>query len=191
MVSVPSMSFPLDPEVYAAQPVPSLQEFERLWLAWDITTRHMIAEDEMLSKPINLRNCCLFYLGHIPAFLDTHLTRATGQTATTPASYHTLFERGIDPDVENPEKCHAHSEIPAEWPPLKEIIDYQDRVRARTRGMFSAEGYNTDPKIGRALWIGFEHEGEKLGSLIILDSIDQIIYCSHASGNIALYASSK
>lgn len=117
----------------------------------------MIPKHELLSKPIKLRNCCLFYLGHIPAFLDMHLTRATGEAPTHPDFYQNMFERGIDPDVDNPEHCHAHSEIPDEWPPVEEIISYQGRVRARARSLL--EGKVGDRKLGRAMWIGFEHEG--------------------------------
>ena len=105
------MAFNPKPEAYALTPTPSLDEFGKLWAAWDLVTRWMIPEKELLSKPIKLRNCCLFYLGHIPAFLDIHLARATDGILTEPASYRQIFERGIDPDVENPELCHAHSEV--------------------------------------------------------------------------------
>lgn len=162
LVSKQTFSYPLTPSEYAAQPVPSLHEFEQLWAAWDIVTRHMIPKEELLSKPIKLRNCCLFYLGHIPTFLDIHLARATTDAPTTPSSYRHIFERGIDPDVDNPENCHAHSEIPDEWPPLAEILDYQERVRNRTRSLFRVKGLVANRKLGRALWIGFEHEGGTL-----------------------------
>ena len=155
-----AISFPVKANEYAAQPVPSLQEFEQLWAAWDMVTRHMIPEKELLSKPIKLRNCCLFYLGHIPTFLDIHMTRATGAAASEPSFYQRIFERGIDPDVDNPEYCHAHSEIPDEWPPVGEILDYQERVRNRTRSLFHNEGPEMDRKLARAMWIGFEHEGK-------------------------------
>ena len=161
LLSKPAFDYPLKPAEYAAQPVPSLFEFEQLWAAWDVVTRYMIPEEELLSKPIKLRNCCLFYLGHIPAFLDIHLTRATRDSPTKPKFYHQIFERGIDPDVDNPEKCHAHSEIPDEWPPIDEILDYQDRVRARTRSLYEIGTVGSDRALGRAMWIGFEHEGRK------------------------------
>lgn len=158
LVTKQALSYSLNPSQYAAQPVPSLHEFEQLWAAWDIVTRHMIPEEDLLSKPIKLRNCCIFYLGHIPTFLDIHLTRATGDVATK-SSYQRIFERGIDPDVDNPETCHAHSEIPDEWPPLGEILDYQEQVRNRTRSLFHGKRVDADRKLGRAMWIGFEHEG--------------------------------
>ncbi|KAL8687622.1 MAG: hypothetical protein Q9218_006259 [Villophora microphyllina] len=159
MLARPSFGFPLEPAEYATQPVPSLGEWTKLWAAWDLVTQQMIPSEEIHSKPIKLRNCCIFYLGHIPTFLDIHLTRATESDPTKPSSYHAIFERGIDPDVDNPEKCHAHSEIPDEWPPLADILGYQARVRSRVKDLMSREGDALSGKVGRALWLGFEHEG--------------------------------
>lgn len=159
ILSMLSMACPLKSEDYAPWPIPSLGEFEHLWSLWDTATRHMLPEAELSSKPIKLRNCCLFYLGHIPSFLDTHIARATDNRPTEPSYYKKIFERGIDPDVDNPEDCHAHSEIPDTWPPAEEILAYQERVRNRVRSAY-AEGSTENSRIlGRALWIGFEHEG--------------------------------
>ena len=159
MVSAPTFSYSLDPLKYAAKPVPTLEEFEQLWAAWDLVTKEMIPHEELLSKPINLRNCCLFYLGHIPTFLDIHLARATDGNPTEPSSYRRIFERGIDPDVDNPDHCHAHSEIPDSWPPAEEIMEFQERVRDRMRRLYELQAPGKDRKVGRAVWIGFEHEG--------------------------------
>ena len=162
VLSAAQTYFPLKPERYAARPVPSLEEYEQLWTVWDIVTRFMLPQEELLSKPIKLRNCCLFYLGHIPTFLDIHLSRAMDEDLTDPSSYRTIFERGIDPDVDNPEHCHAHSEIPDTWPPAEEILSFQERVRDRARSIYATGDPNKWPKIGRALWIGFEHEGQPI-----------------------------
>ena len=159
VVSKPAFAFPLKPEEYAAQPEPSISEFEQLWSAWDTITQRMIPKEEMLSKPIKLRNCCLFYLGHIPTFLDIQLTKATGSGPTEPRSHARIFERGIDPDVDNPEHCHAHSEVPDTWPPLGEILTYQSNVRRRTRALYKNKVTKVDRKVGKALWLAFEHEG--------------------------------
>ncbi|KAL8730719.1 MAG: hypothetical protein Q9166_003911 [cf. Caloplaca sp. 2 TL-2023] len=171
------LAFPRRPEEYAAQPVPSLGEFKQLWTAWDVVTRYMIPENELLSKPIRLRNCCLFYLGHIPTFLDIHLTRATDQKPTEPSFYQKIFERGIDPDVDNPERCHAHSEIPETWPPVGEILDYQARVRSRVEAIFEMGDKAISRKLGRALWLGFEHEGKGyLRGLTFVDAyVDRVL----------------
>ncbi|KAL8695927.1 MAG: hypothetical protein Q9224_003069 [Gallowayella concinna] len=168
VLAKPVSVLPKRPEEYATQPVPSLDEFKQLWAKWDIVTQHMIPKDQLLSKPILLRNCCLFYLGHIPTFLDIHLTRATGQGPTEPSSYQMIFERGIDPDVDNPEHCHAHSEIPETWPPVTDIIDYQGRVRSRVEQLFNMGTKSMSQAVGRALWLGFEHEALHLETLLYM-----------------------
>ena len=120
----------------------------------------MIPHEELLSKPIKLRNCCLFYLGHIPTWLDIHLSRATDGQPTEPSSYRTIFERGIDPDVDNPELCHTHSEIPDTWPPAGEILDYQKNVRRRVIALYQSEHVENNRNLAKALWLGLEHEGK-------------------------------
>ena len=167
-VAKPSFYFPSYPEQYAPKPVPSLSEWEQLWGAWDAVTQTMIPEDSLLSKPIKLRNVCIFYLGHIPTFLDIHLTRATEEKPTEPAYFTKIFERGIDPDVENPANCHAHSEIPDTWPELQHILAFQDQVRKRARGVYASGAAKNDANVGRALWLTFEHEAMHLETLLYM-----------------------
>lgn len=62
---------PSQPEQYAANPTPTLKDFEGLWRQWDAVTTGMVPQDELWAKPINLRNALIFYLGHIPTFLGT------------------------------------------------------------------------------------------------------------------------
>lgn len=64
-------------------------------------------------------------------------------------------------DVDNPGNCHDHSEIPDSWPPVTEILDYQARVRARVGELLSERHEANREGVGRALWLGFEHEGER------------------------------
>lgn len=115
-------------------------------------------EKELLSKPINLRNCCMFYMGHIPTFLDIYITKAIQGLPTQPAFFHDIFERGIDPDVDNPENCHAHSEIPDTWPPIQEVLAFQYRVRRRLTSLYENGLAGTNRKLKRSLWLSFEHE---------------------------------
>lgn len=164
----PKISYPLKAEEYASSPVPSIEDWELLWAAWDAVTLDMIPEEELLEKPIKLRNACIFYLGHIPTFLDMHLTRSTQGKPTEPSHYPQIFERGIDPDVDNPEQCHSHSEIPDSWPPATEILDFQSRVRIRTRNLYSSGQANSDLKVRRAMWLGFEHEVMHLETLLYM-----------------------
>ncbi|KAJ5179350.1 hypothetical protein N7492_002560 [Penicillium capsulatum] len=99
---------------------------------------------------------------------DIHLTRATRGKPTEPRFYQQIFERGIDPDVEDPEQCHSHSEIPDEWPPLGEILDYQERVRNRARSILQTRSALTNRCLGEALWIGFEHEAMHLETFLYM-----------------------
>ena len=168
MLQKAKMSFSSTSSVYAANPLPSVADWEALWAVWDIVTRRMLPDEELQEKPIKLRNACIFYLGHIPTFLDIQLTKTTGQAPTDPASYYSIFERGIDPDVDNPEHCHSHSEIPDEWPPVEEIAAYQERVRSRVKSLYKDGHKNIPRDIARAIWVGFEHEVMHLETLLYM-----------------------
>lgn len=160
------MAFDTNPAVYAKSTIPTLEDWEGLWRAWDIVTRGMIPEEELLEKPIKLRNACIFYLGHIPTFMDIQLNKVTKEPPCEPSHYPSIFERGIDPDVDNPEHCHSHSDIPDEWPPLEEILQYQTAVRNKIEKICKSAHIPRD--IGRALWIGFEHEIMHLETLLYM-----------------------
>jgi formylglycine-generating enzyme required for sulfatase activity len=168
LVAKPTFAFSPKPEIYAANPVPSLLDWEQLWAAWDDVTLKMIPKEELLSKPIKLRNVCLFYIGHIPTFLDIHLTRATAGSPTEPAFFQRIFERGIDPDVDNPEVCHDHSEIPDTWPSLEDILSYQEVVRERTGAYYASGAAEKNGRIAEALWLAFEHEAMHLETLLYM-----------------------
>lgn len=163
-----SINFSDDPEVYAKSPVPSIDDWEQLWSAWDTVTRSMVPREELMNKPIKLRNNLIFYLGHIPTFADIHYTKATGSKPTEPKYFYSIFERGIDPDVDNPDICHAHSEIPSEWPPLDEILRYQLHVRTRiTQSIESGEAAR-DPRLARGLVLAYEHEALHLETFLYM-----------------------
>ncbi|KAI1610939.1 C-type lectin protein [Exophiala viscosa] len=168
LLSPANINFPTRPEEYAANPVPSLNDWQQLWAAWDVVTKSMVPRDELLNKPIQLRNDLIFYLGHIPTFADIHVTKAIGGKPTDPASYWSIFERGIDPDVDNPEVCHDHSEIPDSWPPLEDILNYQHRVRARISEKINSGEAFTDRGLGRRLWLAYEHEAMHLETFLYM-----------------------
>ncbi|KAF2396540.1 hypothetical protein EJ06DRAFT_483372 [Trichodelitschia bisporula] len=161
----PPFCFPLHPSEYATAPAPSLHDWQSLWAAWDTVTTGMIPNSELLSKPINLRNVCLFYIGHIPTFLAIHIARTTGKSHTQLDAYQRIFERGIDPDVDNPELCHAHSEIPDSWPPLGDILAFQRDIRTFVETLYASE---RSPEVNKALWLGFEHEAMHLETLLYM-----------------------
>ncbi|EXV06624.1 DUF2260 domain protein [Metarhizium robertsii] len=168
MLQKAQIPFSKAPSLYAAQTLPTLNDWQALWSTWDIVTKQMLPRQELTEQPIKLRNACIFYLGHIPTFLDIQLTKTTKLPPTDPASYATIFERGIDPDVDNPEHCHVHSEIPDEWPPVEDITAYQGRVRARL-GRLYEEGVEKLPRrVARAIWVGFEHELMHIETLLYM-----------------------
>jgi L-histidine Nalpha-methyltransferase / hercynylcysteine S-oxide synthase len=168
MAYKPTFSVSSDPSTYVSRPVPTEKDFENLWTLWDTLTRQMIPNEELLSKPIKLRNACIFYLGHIPTFLDIHLSIATGERPKELDYYQIIFERGIDPDVENPELCHDHSEIPETWPPVEEILQYQAIVRDRTLKLLHSDLLPKSAPLRKALWIGYEHEAMHLETLLYM-----------------------
>lgn len=159
------MPFPSQPSLYASSHIPTTSDWHSLWQAWDVVTRRMLPEQELGEKPIRLRNACVFYLGHIPAFLDIQLSKVTGEPRTKPDYFASIFERGIDPDVDDPQKCHDHSEVPKEWPPVDEILRYQDAVRARLLSFYESDIPRT---VARAVWLGFEHEVMHIETLLYM-----------------------
>ena len=64
--------------------VPTLADWETLWTTWDFVSLRMIPPSMLYEKPIDLRHICLFYLGHIPTFLDIQLSRLLGEPHTEP-----------------------------------------------------------------------------------------------------------
>ncbi len=104
---------------------------ERLRTAWARTDAlvDLVAPEAMSSRPISLRHPFLFYVGHLPAFAWNHLCRSVlGRPSFLP-SFDEIFERGIDPDVDDPGRCHPHPDVPHRWPDLPDVTAYRDRVR--------------------------------------------------------------
>ncbi|KAJ3053637.1 hypothetical protein HK102_011674, partial [Quaeritorhiza haematococci] len=142
-------------------PCPSIAEFEELWKAWDTVTRTMIPSSNYLERPIALRHPYIFYMGHIPSFLDIQVSRCLNEKFTEPQYYTTIFERGIDPDMEDPSKCHPHSQVPDTWPALEEILAYQARVRTRIRTLYDTVS-TFSRRLQRVLFMCYEHEAMHL-----------------------------
>lgn len=168
MLVKPRMPFSLIPSAYASSALPTLSDWEGIWTAWDTVTRDMLPQEELLDRPIRLRNACIFYIGHIPTFLDIQLNKTTKTAPTEPKGYAAIFERGIDPDVDNPERCHSHSETPTEWPPVQEIVAYQNDVRKRLRSLYDGGAEKITRDVGRAIWCSFEHEIMHLETLLYM-----------------------
>lgn len=85
----------------------------------------LIGEANLHKRPIDLRNPYIFYLGHNPAFADIKQLKLGG---SAPEYYRKHFERGIDPDVDDPSNVHSHSELLEKMPSASELNNYEERV---------------------------------------------------------------
>ncbi|KXN68694.1 DUF323-domain-containing protein [Conidiobolus coronatus NRRL 28638] len=148
------------------KPTPGLNSWNQLFKAWDYVTGQMITPNMRLEQPISLRHPFIFYFGHIPAFLDIQISRHFQQPYTEPSYYVNIFERGIDPDVDDPTKCHDHSEVPKDWPKYEDIMDYDARVRERLNNILKNESLTA--RLGRVLFISFEHQAMHLETLMYM-----------------------
>ncbi|KAG6830822.1 hypothetical protein H0H87_006995 [Tephrocybe sp. NHM501043] len=145
--------------------IPTLDEWKTVWATWDLITLQMIPRRMLHQKPIDLRHKCLFYIGHIPTFLDMLLSKAIGGEASEPKCFWNIFERGIDPHVDDPDHCHNHSEVPEkdeDWPVLETIISFRDNVRGRLIELYNdlqTGKRRLTRNIARTLVMTLEHEG--------------------------------
>ncbi|EMD39793.1 hypothetical protein CERSUDRAFT_112059, partial [Gelatoporia subvermispora B] len=154
--------------------LPRLSEWQNMWSAWDFITQRMIHPSMLFQKPIDLRHICLFYCGHIPAFLSIHLAKALNEPDTEPVKFKYIFERGIDPNVDDPTQCHPHSEVPTcdeDWPSLSSILDFQARVRERVHNLYAdieSGKVALTRKLARILFMTHEHEAFHAETLLYM-----------------------
>eukprot|EP00210_Caulerpa_lentillifera_P000661 g638.t1 len=141
--------------------VPTLMDWEEIWKNWDrVTSPDLILDYN--EKPIHLRLPFVFYLGHIPCFCDILLSRCLREPLLDPQYYALIFERGIDPIVEDPSQCHSHSEVPEEYPKIEDILEYKARVRTRVKDVYrclkSGDLKIPRRRLERVLHLVAEHE---------------------------------
>jgi ergothioneine biosynthesis protein EgtB len=136
----------------------------RLRAAWERTDRlfALIDADAMLDRPIALRHPFIFYVGHLPAFAWNQVCRSVLGRRSFDARFDDIFDRGIDPDVDDPAQCHPHPVVPDEWPKLEAVLAYRDRVRSEILASLhevpAASPTSVMAEDGRALWMALEHE---------------------------------
>lgn len=176
----PPFMFPLlsaptaDSGAYGPFSVPSTDDWHDIWAAWDFVTLRMIPHKMLHQKPIDLRHICLFYLGHVPAFLDIHLSITLKEPNAEPEEFKFIFERGIDPNVDDPTKCHDHSEVPQTeegWPSLDSILSFRLRVRKRLLKLYAdiSSGKRLMTRsVARVLSMTYEHESMHLETLLYM-----------------------
>lgn len=153
--------------------VPSLAEWDEMWKAWDTVALTMISTPMMHIKPIDLRHICLFYLGHVPAFVDIFIARMYDEPHTDPY-YSKIFERGIDPSMETGETTHSHSDVPTraeDWPAVQDVVSYERQVQDRVRRVYKEVGAGTRSlgrREARGLWQVFEHIALHMETLLYM-----------------------
>jgi len=112
------------------------------------------------------------------------ISKSIGGEPTEPKYFWNIFERGIDPHVDDPDHCHVwnaisfnfiiphdlqcfqnHSEVPEkdeDWPAIETIILFRDKVRARLMRLYDdiATGKLVLTRnVARTLVMTYEHEG--------------------------------
>lgn len=162
-----------EPVVHATWGLPSLRDWDDMWRAWDTVTLTMIPQNMLHEKPIDLRHICLFYIGHIPAFLDILLARNLNEPHTND-HYSAIFERGIDPHMDDESQCNPHSEVPKrpeEWPTLDELLKYKEKVVQRVKDLYKdvfAGDRKLDRRFARLMWLTLEHQALHLETLLYM-----------------------
>ncbi|PSR72602.1 hypothetical protein PHLCEN_2v11526 [Hermanssonia centrifuga] len=157
-----------------AYTIPSSSCFRDLWSAWDLVTLGMIPQSMLHQKPIDLRHKPLFYIGHLPTFNALLLTKLLRVPMVEPRNFGVIFERGIDPHVDDPDHCHSHSEVPEkdeDWPHLGQVLAFRDRVRAlvmKTLGELEDGTRVLTRRIARTLVMMHEHEGFHIETLLYM-----------------------
>jgi hypothetical protein len=112
------------------------------------------------------------------------ISKSIGGEPTEPKHFWNIFERGIDPHVDDPDHCHVwnaffrsipfmsnhascfqnHSQVPEkdeDWPTIATIVLFRDRVRARLMRLYDdiAMGRRVLTRnIARTLVMTHEHE---------------------------------
>lgn len=153
--------------------LPNLDDWRTVWDAWNCVTLTMIPHDMLHEKPIDLRHICLFYLGHIPAFIDIHVSMHLEQPHTN-NRFSAIFERGIDPHMDDVTQCNPHSQVPTkpeDWPTLREILDYQQVVQGRVQRIYEDVGRGDlvmNRRLARMLWMTLEHVNLHLETLLYM-----------------------
>lgn len=154
--------------------LPTREEFAAVWRAWDAITLDMIPHALLHAQPIELRHRPLFYIGHLPTFNAILLTKRLGRPMVPPAVYARIFERGIDPDVDDPTKVHGHSEVPErdeDWPTLGDVLAFRDRVRDLVEATLRELENGLRPmgrRLVRTLMNMHEHEAWHLETLLYI-----------------------
>ena len=136
---------------------------EKLQAAWARSDQlfGIVKRQAMLSKPIAFRHPFIFYVGHLPAFAWNQICAGVLKWTSPNPRFDEIFSRGIDPDVDSG-SCHAHPEVPENWPSLDAVLRYRDQVRSAVLNSFDAVYASGSADVmaenGRVFTMVLEHE---------------------------------
>jgi iron(II)-dependent oxidoreductase len=100
---------------------------------------NLVRRDSLYERPIPERHRIVFYIGHLEAF-DWNLlgNRVFGLTSAQP-EFDRLFAFGIDPVGGS-----LPSDVPSDWPSLRQVHDYVTRSRAALDQELASDGLQLD-----------------------------------------------
>lgn len=80
--------------------------------------------ETLYERPIPERHRVIFYVGHLEAFDWNQICRWTLGQSSFHATFDSLFEAGIDPEVGS-----KQADVPSDWPSLEETQQYNIKAR--------------------------------------------------------------
>lgn len=179
--------------------LPPAQAMKHCWMDTDDLFAYVSSSlsPDWSAQPIGLRHPFLFYYGHCAAFSRIKLNQSlkqgvlcmstkesngamdTGGTRESEifsgfikeeSSMDVMFSRGIDPGVLDPSHCHAHPDVPLEWPKKKKIQEYVSQIRYELLELLSHECVLSSPHAMHAVMMSLEHEREHQETLCYMMS---------------------
>ncbi|GJQ13236.1 hypothetical protein GpartN1_g5027.t1 [Galdieria partita] len=135
------------------------------WNLSDAFFESLLSEKWFERRPIPLRNPFIFYYGHLVAFCWNQFRNKLGLEQFEPV-FDYIFERGIDPDVDDPTQCHSHPEFPDTWPSKVQVCQYKQKVRSilLSQSVLS----QVEKKCPHIVQLVFEHELMHLETLFYM-----------------------
>jgi iron(II)-dependent oxidoreductase len=116
----------------------------------------VLAPAAIHERPIPERHRIIFYLGHLEAFDWNMVCRTSFGMPSFNADFDRLFEFGIDPvDGKLPQ------DVPGDWPAVREILSYKDRVRDKVDRLLERATFDgaAEPFVegGQIFHVAIEH----------------------------------
>jgi gamma-glutamyl hercynylcysteine S-oxide synthase len=111
----------------------------------------IVRPEALYDRPIAARHRIVFYIGHLEAFDHNLLAPDLGLEALQP-HFDRLFAFGIDPVGGG-----LPTDKPSDWPALKEVRRYRDRVRERLDGRIAEPAAVSDGHRAQLLQVAIEH----------------------------------